>query len=230
MDWIEIILLVAGGIIFTLSFLLPDKKSAAGMSGVMTEKEVRELLSREAESLRDRMDEMSSDAVERTERALERLSNEKIMAVSEYSDTVLSEIRRNHEEAMFLYDMLNNKQVSLKTMAADVNRAVKDAEAAKTSLRELAAETERGHAQKETAPVPPPVEKSKPEPARKAKPPKPPEKDGSASSPETEAADGNNNDKIRELYRQGKSAIAIAKELGLGVGEVRLVLDLYKKS
>ena len=38
----------------------------------------------------------------------------------------------------------------------------------------------------------------------------------------------NNNEKILALHRQGKSRVAIAKELGLGVGEVKLVLDLYQ--
>ena len=39
---------------------------------------------------------------------------------------------------------------------------------------------------------------------------------------------GNNNEKILALHKKGKSNIAIAKELGLGVGEVKLVLDLFK--
>ena len=38
----------------------------------------------------------------------------------------------------------------------------------------------------------------------------------------------NNNDKILELYRQGKSAVEIAKELELGMGEVTLVIDLFQ--
>ena len=38
----------------------------------------------------------------------------------------------------------------------------------------------------------------------------------------------NKNEQILQLYRQGKSTVAIAKELGLGVGEVKLVIDLYK--
>lgn len=38
----------------------------------------------------------------------------------------------------------------------------------------------------------------------------------------------NNNERILELHRMKKSNVAIAKELGLGVGEVKLVIDLYK--
>ncbi len=36
------------------------------------------------------------------------------------------------------------------------------------------------------------------------------------------------NEQILTLHKQGKSTVAIAKELGLGVGEVKLVIDLYK--
>ena len=38
----------------------------------------------------------------------------------------------------------------------------------------------------------------------------------------------NNNDRILSLHKAGKSNMAIAKELGLGVGEVKLVIDLFK--
>jgi DNA-binding NarL/FixJ family response regulator len=38
----------------------------------------------------------------------------------------------------------------------------------------------------------------------------------------------NRNDEILELHKQGKSNVAIARQLGLGVGEVKLVIDLYK--
>ena len=37
----------------------------------------------------------------------------------------------------------------------------------------------------------------------------------------------NNNQMILDLYAKGKSNIEIAKELGLGIGEVRLVIDLF---
>lgn len=38
----------------------------------------------------------------------------------------------------------------------------------------------------------------------------------------------NSNDIILELYKNGESIIEIAKQLGLGVGEVKLVIDLYQ--
>lgn len=77
------------------------------------------------------VDEAIGYAVEKTERSLERLTNEKIMAVNEYSDTVLQEIHKNHEEAMFLYDMLNDKHDNLKNTVSEVNRTVKEVEQTK---------------------------------------------------------------------------------------------------
>ena len=39
---------------------------------------------------------------------------------------------------------------------------------------------------------------------------------------------GNNNERILAMHRLGRSNMAIARELGLGVGEVKLVIDLYQ--
>ena len=39
---------------------------------------------------------------------------------------------------------------------------------------------------------------------------------------------GNSNERILALHKAGKSNMAIAKELGLGLGEVKLVIDLFE--
>ncbi|MBE5941072.1 MAG: hypothetical protein E7264_00895 [Lachnospiraceae bacterium] len=39
---------------------------------------------------------------------------------------------------------------------------------------------------------------------------------------------GNSNDIILQMHRNGNSILEIAKQLGLGVGEVKLVIDLYQ--
>ena len=38
----------------------------------------------------------------------------------------------------------------------------------------------------------------------------------------------NSNERILELHKAGKSNMAIARELGLGLGEVKLVIDLFE--
>ena len=74
MELMEIILLIAGSVIFILSFFIPDRKGASEGLGSAAENEVRELVGHELESLRQHVDEVveeaGSYAVERTERSL----------------------------------------------------------------------------------------------------------------------------------------------------------------
>ncbi|MCM1238833.1 MAG: DUF6115 domain-containing protein, partial [Lachnospiraceae bacterium] len=142
MDIMEIVLLAAGGIVFLLSFLIPMKKeeSSEETRGLAKE-EIKTLVSEELEAVRGHVDDVVEEAVnysiEKTERSLERLSNEKIMAVNEYSDTVLAEIHKNHEEVMFLYDMLNDKHANLKNTVSEINRTVKEAKETKKEAEEV---------------------------------------------------------------------------------------------
>ena len=247
MGILEIVLLIAGIIIFTGSFFLPlggekntgiDKKAAKEEIHGLVEEEMNTVRSK----MQDKMEETSEDAIEKAERSLERLTNEKIMAVNEYSDTVLQEIHKNHEEVMFLYDMLNSKHANIKDTVSKMDKAVKAAEnktvenktaenktaenkaaadktaADKTAADKTAADKTAGTmAEEETADTSRTESLIQPE-----------------NSPEigfmgeTVQEGQNNNEKILEMHRQGKSTVAIAKELGLGVGEVKLVIDLYK--
>lgn len=214
MDIVEIVLLATGGIVFILSFLIPGKKGiASAASEKLVREQVREMVNQELDQLRGRMDiaadEAAAYAADKTERSLERLSNEKIMAVNEYSDTVLAQIHKDHEEAMFLYDMLNNKHDSMKKTLSEVHRAVKSAEDAVVCLQREMPQPEE---QEESA-----VWQEEPSSFG--------EQETAEDGEETEKP--NSNDRILALYRQGKSSVDIAKALGLGVGEVKLVIDLF---
>jgi len=252
MEIMEIVLLIAGGVIFILSFLIPGgKETASGQSAEQAKKEISDMVGAEMEKVRGHVDDVVDEAVtyatEKTERALERLTNEKIMAVNEYSDTVLAEIHKNHEEAMFLYDMLNNKHVNLKNTVSEVNRTVKEAEEAVSGFRALTPEAPESGQSTGTVQY---TEKaaSQEQSAKEAEAPARDEQNQAYGEEETgkaettdaepvervsflqeDQADGrNSNERILELYKQGKSKVTIAKELGLGVGEVKLVIDLFK--
>ena len=54
------------------------------------------------------------------------------------------------------------------------------------------------------------------------------EADFEAMSGDITEAPANNNDKILSMAKQGFDTVQIAKTLGLGVGEVKLVLDLFR--
>lgn len=232
MGALEIVVLIAGGVIFTLSFLLPGKKEELSEGAkALAREEINALVSQEMDSVKGRVDDAVEEslghALEKTERSLERLTNEKIMAVNEYSDTVLQEIHKNHEEVMFLYDMLNNKHTSLKNTVSEVNKTVREAEQAKqeaerfvTTFRQMnpAASAEESQEAGNGSTGQEQVFGTESE-LRAA--------EGSISLTQEETQADNYNEKILALYRQGKSQVAIARELGLGVGEVRLVIDLF---
>lgn len=252
MGAIEIFLLAAGGIIFILSFLIPTRKEKGQPQAAppMAEEKVRELVSREIDAVKDRVDDVVDEAVtyavEKTERSLERLSNEKIMAINEYSETVLKEIHKNHEEAVFLYDMLNSKHINLKNTVSEVNRTVKEAEETVSSFQKLNPEPV-------VPPVTVPAAVSSPAPLPAPAPQKPQVRPKAAfvrlaeeqmakelkeeasavlasedMMPKQAKGDSNFNGRILWLYSQGKDKVQIAKELGLGVGEVKLVIDLFE--
>lgn len=118
MGILEIVLLAAGAIIFVMSFCIPVKQEKLKEEAKkLAAQEVKELVSGELEKVRGTLSALSEEEmqeqIKRSERSMERISNEKIMAVGEYSDTVLNEIHKNHEEVVFLYDMLKNKKESL---------------------------------------------------------------------------------------------------------------------
>ena len=231
MGILEIVLLIAGVIIFTGSFFLPlGGEKNTGIDQKAAKEEIHGLVEEEMNNVRskmqDKMEETSEDAIEKAERALERLTNEKIMAVNEYSDTVLQEIHKNHEEAMFLYDMLNSKHANIKDTVSKMDKAVKAAE--NKTLENKTVENKAAAEKTATDKTAGTVAEEKTVDASQTETLIQPE-----NSPEigfmgeTVQEGQNNNEKILEMHKQGKSTVAIAKELGLGVGEVKLVIDLY---
>lgn len=189
-----------------------DKKIAGVDVAAITEEVVRQQVD-------IAVDDMLDEAVEKTEIVLDKLTNEKIMAVNEYSDGVLGEINKNHNEVMFLYNMLNDKEKVIKD-------TVREVEAVKRSIKHL------GTTANETNQM---IEMSETdgasaislEEAEKNELKKIMEDDFANPAVEHEST-GNHNDEILNLFQQGFSNLEIAKKLGLGMGEVRLVIDLYK--
>lgn len=145
MAWVEIILLIIGICAFAASFLIPvSGEQLSREERKHTDAEIKARVDKHMEAAASKLNQSVDDAVqyavEKTERSLERLSNEKIMGVSEYADTVLSDIHKNHEEVVFLYDMLNDKQTALKNAVTEVEKTAK---AASTLSQEAKAAADR---------------------------------------------------------------------------------------
>ena len=247
MSAIQITLLITGGIIFVISFFLPAGKkdrnhqeNHGNDTSVITEDMVKLMVEREIDdsksNINEIIDETITYAMEKGERAMERITNEKIMAINEYSDTVLKEIHKNQQEVVFLYDMLNDKH---NTLLETVSQAT-------AAASEITKAGELIMVNPETALVATPAAESKTadEPAFSLfSPPrinmddsriikdKPDElkSDMEALPHNVEVQIGsNNNDIILEMHKEGKSNMAIARTLGLGISEVKLVIDLFE--
>ena len=134
MNWLEIVLLIVGAGLFIASFIIPEKNENDEEPQRIDEGIIKALIEKEFAEARERVvevvDETLEYAVEKTERASERVSNEKIMAISDYSETVLADINKAHQEVMFLYDMLNDKHNNIKETVKQVDKTAKEAEAA----------------------------------------------------------------------------------------------------
>lgn len=297
MGLMEIILIIIGLAAFVLGFLLPSDRGGGNQGSVqIDEEDIRNVVEKEIEEAKtqitDIVDETITYAMEKTERSMDRLTNEKMLAVNEYSDTVLSEINKNHKEVVFLYDMLNDKHDSLKATVSEaiktdseIRQVSKDAEITAREMLERVREVQESvdealistksikeamdqktgyepetvtgieilSAQKaedsnsftpmnagEVEVVTPGPEVSvigtdssakskntekKSKSARKTAQ----EKEETLSAGEAgNDTEKNNNDRILQLHKAGKSNMAIARELGLGVGEVKLVIDLFE--
>lgn len=219
MGAMEVFLIITAVIVIAVSFCIKeksDKNEDEKKSGQDEVKAVTQEMIKE--EIQNQLAMISDDMLENTEAKLDKIANQKIMAVGNYSEDVLKNIEENHNEVMFLYNMLNDKETTLKN-------TVRDIEAVKVSVRKMADNVENDvqgweneiklSQEEETVPA----EDKKEQPSQEA-------------VPEMEDAEEedqrSNKEKILELYRQGKSNIEIAKRLNLGVGEVNLVLGLFK--
>ena len=271
MTGLEITLLLVGIVFMVGSFLITERLSGSELNKVseLSEDEIRRILERELTSAQQKIDtqieqsivnsiEQSSD---RVDRALDKETNEKIMAISEFSDTVMENMNNTHNEIMFLYSMLNDKHATMtehmeelqkllseidqkkETQDTDLAAALaKFEEHIKEREEELSQEMEaktadfieavnaflaEKAAEQEAEQQLPEVEEISEEQTEEV-----PEEEAEPEVEEKEETvqqESNHNAAILELHRQGASEIEIAKELGLGVGEVKLVLGLFRE-
>lgn len=215
MEAIAIILVIAGLAAIIISCFMVDKtdKNNGFIPSTVLNQTVgevsNELLTKE---LRQKFDEVCQETSEgylfKLENQLSQLSNEKIIAVHDFSEQILEKIKHNHEEVIFLYNMLGEKEEELKTF-------IKNADRQKKVLEENIHQPVRTEKKEEK------TEKTvgaKDLPVRELQ-----------ASDNLEAGN-NSNQKILELYSNGFSIVDISRTLEIGQGEVKLVVDLYRQN
>jgi hypothetical protein len=289
-----ILLIIVGLAIIMVSFFLSEKHLNQGENDKKNKSEsesedVKQLLEENKKQLQAESKKMVNETVNielhRVEEQLAHISNEKIMAVNEFSEQLLEQIEENHKEVVFLYDMLNEKENEMKAFVQEIDKskvvleelANKELEKQKMlQHKRIKKELEKQMRQQEQSekeeedlkrsgvlleePKVADVEKNVPkvetqmsalermgnkleevpkeeensEPVKEIqveeikeveeKQPEEVEQQNLSEQPEMT----NQNQVILDLYNEGKSIMEIAKLLGKGQGEVKLVIDLFQ--
>lgn len=228
MTGVEIFLIFVGVITIVCSFVFAERLEKSNGNSTEGVTNISEEMVRK--KVDEAIDAALDDKVEDTEAKMDKISNEKILAMGDYYKTVSEEITQNHSEVMFLYGMLNDKE-------KDIKNTVRDVENLKKSIVELKKEETENKVEEEVI-------------QNKSQNMLQNDTENNSSEVEKEHTDvhihntesnkgvalskkevnkkTNNNDRILEMYNSGKDNIDIAKELNIGIGEVRLVIDLYK--
>ncbi len=226
MAGIEILLLIIGVVFFIASFFITEKLGPGELNkiGELSNDEIQKVMERElgkaAGDIEDRVEEKAEAVLANSERSMEKICNEKILAINEYSDTVVESMNKTHNEIMFLYSMLNDKHAELTTLASKLQSLISE-------LEKKNEEIENHMVQRM------PVKAGIEEPALVAEEPVTPTIDDREESllPEGDGSaleESNHNAEILALHKEGKTGIDIARELSLGLGEVQLVIGLYE--
>jgi len=247
MTAIEIVLILIGLIFMIGSFFVSEKLSASEIHEMseLSQVEIKRILEKELQQAHNKINDKIEVAVdgtvdlsmEKVQRELEKETNEKIMAIDEFSNTVIESMNKTHNEIMFLYSMLNDKHASISDTAVELQKLLSRAQEDKDSIAQYIEEAE-SKVQKEDS-------KSKELKSKRDDKEVVSEavsvmddtferiammeenQDETNTSPLDEKQ--NHNVEILGLHKQGKSNVEIAKSLGLGMGEVKLVLDLFRE-
>lgn len=160
--------------------------------------------------IKDYMDEQINIQLDDIEGKFSEIVNQKTLALGDYAVTVNEEIEKNHNEVTFLYSMLCDKQKELMTTVEMIDGYKKEIEAMIANKQELV-QTKQEAEEEELKEAISEIDQ-----------------EILQETEEEEASVDGSKDIILEMHKSGLSILEIAKHLGLGVGEVKLVVDLYR--
>jgi len=122
---LDIALIILGLGIIGSSYVISEKVEAGLSKNSGEAAQIKDIWTEKDEKrVRERIDNIVEErvelAIDKTEDELSRISNEKIMSSNEFSEQVLSKIEQNHEEVVFLYNMLNEKEKQMKSLMQEI--------------------------------------------------------------------------------------------------------------
>lgn len=228
MTGLQIAMIMIGIVCLIGSFFVSEKLSKADLEEMkkMSDEEIKVIIDSKMQEAASQIDERLQEKVDlataQMERSGEKETNEKIMAISEYSDTVLSSMNKSHDEIVFLYDMLNEKQERVTELMKELTLMQSAVAQMEETLDDKLLKT--GVSMEEEAEV---LQQENPD----AIEPKQTLEEAFRTQVSSNDAgldeEPQQNEQILSLYREGMSEVDIAKQLGRGLGEIKLVLGLF---
>lgn len=235
MTILEITLLIIGLALCVGSFFITEKLSASDRQELqkLTKEQIEEIIKDKMADAKVDMEDILSaridEAMEELDRKTDKETNDKIMQISEYSDTVLESVNQSHTEVMFMYSMLNEKQEKLSQMTKELSDLqdqllaldssvakkidlLRDKEIELSELEKRAAYKAEEKEADETVEAPMSFNEAL-----------------AAKFSDERPNKSNDNIEILTLHDEGLSEVEIAKKLGRGLGEIKFVLGLYQE-
>lgn len=234
---LEMILILVGVAFILVSFFVEEKLTHKDLERLtsLSEKEMKVIVERQLKGAEDMIDDSLTEAVTEvagvTKRALEKVTNEKIMAINEYSDTVIESMNKTHSEIIFLYNMLNDKHTELTQFADQLRDFSKQVKSSGNDMLYSVAEAAReleSSLQRKFPPTADPEELGLFEHEEESASAETEEQREQREWNDEREERANHNESILALRDEGVPDVEIARQLGLGLGEVRLVIDLYR--
>lgn len=225
MSPVEITFVVLGVILLLVSCFIGGKEESKSNEGLVMSEEVMDYYKRELRNYADRlMEEKSEEVIVKTDDYLSKVSNEKIMAVTDYTDQILAKIDANHKEVVFLYDMLNQKEDDIKQMVHQFDHEKQQMAEVVEDVIKLTQQIQAS-SQKAAEEAKPEVKQEVPR-ATELKKVTENLDDGQMEFVEMLPADRQKKE-VLNLYKQGMDVREISRTLGIGQGEVQLIIGLY---
>lgn len=234
MSTLEVVLIVVGIVLMIASFFITEKLTNQELDKIaeLSTEEMKKILERNLNDAQVKVNHMVDQVIDQSieksmeivERSLDKETNEKMRVLTEYSDTVLESIHKTHNEVMFLYSMLNDKHSELTKYAGNLAQLAIHLEELQENIQKMVSESDdilqKVRESQQALPASSSIDVAEESLSIE-------EQEEILEEQEEELV--NHNELILERYREGRTAIEIARELGLGVGEVKLVIGLFRE-
>lgn len=147
MTLICVAMLILGIACVAGSFFITRKLSDSDIDEIkkLSEAEIGQLIQMKLKDSEKKIEDSINDrtkiSLSRFDEMTDKETNDKIKQISEYSDSVIESMNKSHDEIMFLYDMLNDKQEKAEKMVTELKNA-------ESSFRNIISEADSDESEK----------------------------------------------------------------------------------